>query len=82
MAHAVIDLRVVDLVRQDRHVRPGGEASDELVDFLLGVTPPVGLAGELTMISRVWGVISESSSSALKAKPFSSRIGTGSASPR
>ena len=43
----------------------------------LGVTPPVGLAGELTMISRVAGVISYSVSSAEKANWFSSRIGTG-----
>ena len=42
-----------------------------------GVTPPVGFAGELTMMSRVCGVISLSVSSAEKAKPFSSRIGTG-----
>jgi hypothetical protein len=42
-----------------------------------GVTPPVGLAGELTMSSRVCGVISASVSSAEKAKLFSSRIGTG-----
>ena len=44
---------------------------------LFGVTPPVGLAGELMMSSRVCGVISFSVSSAEKAKPFSSRIGTG-----
>ena len=44
----------------------------------LGVTPPQGLAGELTMISRVSGVISPSVSSAEKAKPCVSRIGTGS----
>ncbi len=42
-----------------------------------GVTPPVGLAGELRMISLVAGVISESVSSAENAKPFSSRIGIG-----
>ena len=42
-----------------------------------GVTPPVGLAGELRISSRVCGVISFSVSSAEKAKPFSSRIGTG-----
>ena len=42
-----------------------------------GVTPPVGLAGELRISSRVFGVISASVSSAEKAKPFSSRIGTG-----
>ena len=42
-----------------------------------GVTPPVGLAGELTMRSRVCGVIRLSVSSAEKAKLFSSRIGTG-----
>ena len=41
------------------------------------MTPPVGLAGELTMSSRVRGVISFSVSSAENAKPFSSRIGTG-----
>ena len=43
----------------------------------LPVTPPVGLAGELRISSRVFGVISLSVSSAEKAKPFSSRIGTG-----
>ena len=43
----------------------------------LGVTPPVGLAGELRINSRVFGVINFSVSSAEKAKPFSSRIGTG-----
>jgi hypothetical protein len=43
----------------------------------LGVTPPVGLAGEFAMRSRVCGVISASVSSAEKAKSFSSRIGTG-----
>jgi hypothetical protein len=43
----------------------------------LGVTPPVGLAGEFRINSRVLGVISLSVSSAEKAKPFSSRIGTG-----
>ena len=42
-----------------------------------GVTPPVGLAGELRMISRVCGVSSDSVSSAEKAKPFASRIGIG-----
>ena len=42
-----------------------------------GVTPPVGLAGELTMRSRDCGVSSLSVSSAEKAKPFSSRTGTG-----
>ncbi len=42
-----------------------------------GVTPPVGLAGELTMRSRVAGVISDSVSAAENAKPFSSRTGTG-----
>ena len=42
-----------------------------------GVTPPVGLAGELTISNRVRGVISFNVSSAEKAKPFSSRIGTG-----
>ena len=42
-----------------------------------GVTPPVGLAGELRMRRRVRGVISDRVSSAEKAKPFSSRIGTG-----
>ncbi len=42
-----------------------------------GVTPPVGLAGELRIKSRVCGVISERVSSAEKAKLFSSRIGTG-----
>ena len=41
------------------------------------MTPPVGLAGELRMMSRVSGVISDSVSSAEKAKPFSSRIGIG-----
>ena len=45
--------------------------------FELGVTPPVGLAGELRMMRRVSGVISASVSSAEKAKPFSSRMGTG-----
>ncbi len=44
---------------------------------LFGVTPPVGLAGELMIRSRVCGVISLSVSSAENAKPFSSRIGTG-----
>ena len=43
----------------------------------LGVTPPVGLAGELRMMSRVAGVMSLSVSSAENAKPFSSRIGIG-----
>ena len=43
----------------------------------LGVTPPVGLAGELMMISRVLSLISARVSSAEKAKPFSSRIGIG-----
>ena len=45
----------------------------------MGTTPPVGLAGLLTMISRVRGVIWASTSSAEKAKPLSSRsaIGTG-----
>ena len=43
----------------------------------LPVTPPVGLAGELRMRSRVCGVIRPSVSSAEKAKLFSSRIGTG-----
>ena len=43
----------------------------------LGVTPPVGLAGEFRMISLVFGVISASVSSAEKAKPFSSRTGIG-----
>ena len=42
-----------------------------------GVTPPVGLAGELRIISRVLGVMRESVSSPEKAKPFSSRIGIG-----
>ena len=42
-----------------------------------GVTPPVGLAGELRIKSLVLDVISASVSSAEKAKPFSSRIGTG-----
>ena len=42
-----------------------------------GVTPPVGLAGELTIRRRVCGVIRPSVSSAEKAKLFSSRIGTG-----
>ena len=42
-----------------------------------GVTPPVGLAGEFRMTSRVSGVISASVSSAEKAKPFASRIGAG-----
>ena len=42
-----------------------------------GVTPPVGLAGELRIRRRVRGVIRPSVSSAEKAKPFSSRIGTG-----
>ena len=41
------------------------------------MTPPVGLAGELRISSRVFDVISDSVSSAEKAKPFSSRIGTG-----
>src|SRR5271167_2876593 len=41
----------------------------------LPVTPPVGLAGELRINSRVFGVISLRVSSAEKAKPFSSRIG-------
>ena len=34
-----------------------------------GVTPPVGLAGELMIKSRVLGVISANVSSAEKAKP-------------
>ena len=42
-----------------------------------GVTPPVGFAGELRIINRVCGVISDSVSSAENAKPFSSRIGIG-----
>ncbi len=37
----------------------------------------MGLAGELTISSRVLGVISASVSAAEKAKPFASRIGTG-----
>jgi hypothetical protein len=37
----------------------------------------VGLAGELTISSRVFGVIRASVSSAEKAKLFASRIGTG-----
>ncbi len=43
-----------------------------------GTTPPVGLAGLLTMISRVRGVICASTSSAEKAKPrlSCSAIGT------
>ena len=41
-----------------------------------GVTPPVGLAGELRIRRRVSGVRSSRVSSAEKAKPFSSRIGT------
>jgi len=44
---------------------------------VLGVTPPVGFAGELMMISRVLSVMSLSVSSAENAKPFSSRIGIG-----
>jgi hypothetical protein len=43
----------------------------------LGVTPPVGLAGEFKINRRVFGVIRLSVSSAENAKPFSSRIGTG-----
>ena len=39
--------------------------------------PPVGLAGELMMMSRVFGVMRESTSSALKPKPFSSSSGSG-----
>jgi hypothetical protein len=42
-----------------------------------GVTPPVGLAGELMMISRVLSVIRPKVSSAEKAKPCSSRMGIG-----
>jgi len=38
-----------------------------------GVTPPVGFAGEFTISSRVFGVISFSVSSAENANPFSSR---------
>ena len=53
--------------------RPATKASTSA----FGVTPPVGLAGELRMISRVCGVISDSVSAAEKAKPFASRIGTG-----
>ena len=44
-----------------------------------GVTPPVGLAGEFKISSRVCGVISASVSAAEKANPFSSRTGTGTA---
>ena len=44
---------------------------------LFGVTPPVGLAGEFRISSRVLGVINFSVSSAENAKPFSSRTGTG-----
>ncbi len=68
---------VVDLVRHEGNVRMGGKARHQLVDLRLGVTPPVGLAGELMMSRRVRGVMSASVSSAEKAKPFSSRIGTG-----
>ena len=39
--------------------------------------PPVGLAGLLRMISRVLGVIRDSSSWALKENSFSSRSGIG-----
>ena len=42
-----------------------------------GVTPPVGLAGEFTMTSRVFGPSSDRASSAENAKPFSSRTGSG-----
>ena len=44
-----------------------------------GTTPPVGLAGVLTIRSRVRGVICDSTFSALKEKPDSSRssMGTG-----
>ena len=78
MPFAVIDHVVVDLVRHHHHVGKIFQAGDELVYLRLGVTPPVGLAGELTMSSRVCGVISLSVSSAENAKLlFSSRIGTG-----
>ena len=42
-----------------------------------GVTPPVGLAGELRIRSLEFGVMRFSVSSAENAKLFSSRIGTG-----
>ena len=44
---------------------------------LFGVTPPVGLAGEFRISSRVLGVINFNGSSAENAKPLSSRTGTG-----
>ena len=40
-------------------------------------TPPVGLAGELMTSARVFGVISEASSSTSRRKSFSIRMGIG-----
>jgi len=59
---------------------PASDCSEHpsaLSSSALGTAPPVGLAGELRMRSRVRAVISASVSSAEKANWFSSRIGTG-----
>ena len=54
MLLAVIDHVVVDLVRHDRDVRATSpDPATSLSISAFGVTPPVGLAGELMMISRV-----------------------------
>ena len=49
-----------------------GGAIDSVIEHArsLGVTPPVGFAGELTIRSRVFGVISDSVSSAENASPY------------